>query len=113
MSKKGFTHFKRRKPDTSEPAHDEGIELEELRDALRKLNIRAGSLEADVLFRRYDVDGNGVLDHEELAYAVKTLGGLDTFGMDDAYAGFKTLAERRAVGKVVVAPGLVVGRSRL
>ena len=36
----------------------------------------------------------------------------DTFGMDDAYAGFKTLAERRAVGKVVVAPGLV-GRSRL
>lgn len=37
----------------------------------------------------------------------------DTFGMDDAYAGFKTLAERRAVGKVVVAPGLVVGRSRL
>lgn len=34
-------------------------------------------------FAEFDTDGNGVLDHEELAYAIKTLGELDTFGIDE------------------------------
>ena len=37
-----------------------------------------------------DIDGNGVLDHEELAYAIKQLGGLDTFGRDESYTSLQS-----------------------
>ena len=33
------------------------IDVDEMRDALRKLGIKAGALEESDLFRRYDADG--------------------------------------------------------
>lgn len=49
------------------------IEIDELRDALRKLGVRAGSLEARSLFRRYDADGNDSLELHEFAGLVRDL----------------------------------------
>jgi len=49
------------------------IDIDEMRDALRKLGLRAGTLEAQTLFRRYDADGNGTIELAEFAVLVADL----------------------------------------
>ena len=49
------------------------IDADELRDALRKLGIKAGALEESDLFRRYDTDGSGEIELHEFATLVRDL----------------------------------------
>jgi calmodulin len=49
------------------------IDCDELRDALRKLGLRAGGLETAAVLRRYDADDNGTIDLPEFAVLVRDL----------------------------------------
>ena len=49
------------------------IDADEMRDALRKLGIKAGALEESDLFRRYDADGSGEIELHEFATLVRDL----------------------------------------
>ena len=49
------------------------IELEEMQEALRRLGVCAGALEAKTLFRRYDADGSGSIELHEFAALVRDL----------------------------------------
>ena len=49
------------------------IDHEEMKDALRRLGIRAGTLEAKSLFRRYDADESGSIELHEFAALVRDL----------------------------------------
>ena len=57
------------------------IDPDELRDALRKLGLKAGNLETEAVFKRYDIDCNGTLELHEFAVLVRDL---------QLYAGFDT-----------------------
>lgn len=49
------------------------IDEDELREAMRRLGLRIGSLDSSTVFRRYDADGNGSLDVVEFAVLVRDL----------------------------------------
>ena len=49
------------------------IDVEELRNALRRLGLRAGALEATNIFRRYDADESGTIELHEFAVLVRDL----------------------------------------
>ena len=49
------------------------IDMEELRNALRKLGLRAGALEAGNILRRYDADESGTIELCEFAVLVRDL----------------------------------------
>jgi len=49
------------------------IDADEMRDALRRLGVRAGSLEEGTLFRKYDADASGTIELHEFATLVRDL----------------------------------------
>lgn len=49
------------------------IDIDEMRDALRKLGVKAGALEEAQLFRKYDADGSGTIELCEFATLVRDL----------------------------------------
>jgi len=49
------------------------IDADEMRDALRRLGVRAGSLEEAALFRKYDADASGTIELHEFATLVRDL----------------------------------------
>jgi Ca2+-binding EF-hand superfamily protein len=71
------------------------IDIDEMRDALRKLGVKAGALEEAQLFRKYDCDGSGEIELFEFATLVRDLqlyaqfdtnadGGIDVDELHDA-----------------------------
>ena len=71
----GFQHFVRTAQAFVRYDKDQSgaIDADEMRDALRKLGIKAGALEESDLFRRYDADGSGEIELHEFATLVRDL----------------------------------------